>query len=533
MWIKFFDRIATRLIISIALVATLIASISAYIFFERSYKTELEQNRISLQQLVHAVSQTAAIATYLEDMVLGKEVIEGIAANPLVKAVELRTEHKLIASSGNMALVEEEELMRFSVKSPFLKTESVGELIVHVNYKLIQTYAKKTALEHVVLITIHSLVLMLVIMFLLKYQFVDVIKSLAGKLHAITPGSGERIEHSAKHVNDEVGLLVADINRLLNSVEITLNRERYLRTEVEELERRFRGIFEKTSGGIALIDHDGFLKVHNPSFERVVGSRIMHRLNANEKESLFSVIGTEALPFQKAAAEALSGTDPVSIDLKISENDTIRWVNCVITKMFDDSDIPVLEIIIQDVSERRNREHSFKVQAELDPLTGLYNRRAGKEKIQTLLDDSEKLGIDYALLMIDLDNFKPINDQYGHKAGDLVLTTLAERFTEHVRSDDIIIRWGGDEILIFIKQKNHDLDIPYITQKLVGLIQEPISLDDKQTITVGASIGHAIFPLNGFDLDLLIQRADEVMYQVKSLKKADYQVDTSLIDIEV
>ncbi|HEC59947.1 MAG TPA: hypothetical protein ENI24_10315, partial [Methylophaga sp.] len=105
MLIKFFDRIAVRLILSITLVATLIASVSAYIFFERSYKMELEQNRTSLEQLVQAVSNTAAIASYLEDIVLAKEVVDGIAANDMVKAVALRAVagSKLIASSGDMS----------------------------------------------------------------------------------------------------------------------------------------------------------------------------------------------------------------------------------------------------------------------------------------------------------------------------------------------------------------------------------------------------------------------------------------------
>lgn len=521
MLIKLFDRIATRLIISITLVATLIASISAYIFFERSYKTELEKNRTNLEQLVQAVSHTAAIASYLEDKILAKEVIEGIAANDLVQAVELTAEHKVVASSGDMSQATDKDLMRFSLKSPFIKTENIGELIVNVNYKLIETYAKNTALEHVVLISIHSLVLILVIMFLLKYQLVDVIKNLARKLHTITLGSGQRIECPATHAHDEIGLLAADINQLLNSVEITLARERSLRTEVEELERRFRGIFEQTSGGIALIDHEGYLKVHNPSFEKIVGAERMRRLTSLHKESLFSVIGAETLTLQKAVAQASVGSAPISVDLKISDNDDIDWLHCMITKMIDDADVPLLEIVIQDVSERRNREHSFKIQAELDPLTGLYNRRAGKEKIQTRLDTSENLDIEYALLMIDLDNFKPINDQYGHKAGDLVLTTLAERLMKHVRTDDLVIRWGGDEILIFIKLKNHGSDINYITHKLVSLIQQPITLDDEEMVTVGASIGHAIFPLNGFELELLIQRADEAMYLIKSQVKAD------------
>ena len=534
MLIKFFDRITTRLIINVIFIATLIASISSYIFFDRTYQAELKRSNTNLQQLVQAVSNTAAIATYLEDMVLGKEVVEGITANHLVKAVELRSQYKMIANSGDMSQANDKSLIHFSLNSPFSETEYVGELIVNINYALIETYAKNTALEHVVLITIHSIVLILVIMSLLKYQLVDVIRVIARNLHGITPGSEQRIACPAEHTSDEIGLLTGDINQLLESVEMTLSSERALRTEVEEFERRFRGIFEQTSGGMALISNEGYLKVHNPSFEKILGKSRMARLNNDHQESFFSVMATEALALQKSVNQALLGTEPISIDLKISDNDDVRWLHCMFTKMIDDaSDTPMLEVIIQDVSERRNREHIFKVQAELDPLTGLYNRRAGREKIQQQLDAAKhSVDAEYALLMIDLDNFKPINDQYGHKAGDLVLTTLAERFTQHVRADDIVIRWGGDEILMFIKQKNHGLDIPSIIQKLIGITQEPIKLEAKATIMVGASIGHAIYPLNGLDLDLLIQRADEAMYQVKSQVRAESQNSATIEDFE-
>lgn len=525
MLIKFFDRIATRLILSVIFVATIIASISSLIFFERTYQAELERNNASLNQLVQAVSHTAAIAAYLEDTVLAQEVIEGLAANDLVNAVELRSNYTLLASSGSMSEVRDRDLKHFSVTSPFIKTETVGDLILDVNDNLIESYAKKTALEHVVLITFHSFVLIVMIMFLLKHQLVDVIKTLARRLHNITPGSEQRIERPVEHIHDEIGLLVDDINQLLESVEKTFKRERSLREEVEELERRFRSIFEQTSGGIALIDQDGYLKVHNPSFEKVIGQSRMDRLGIQHKESLFSVLGTETLILQKAVAQALGTIDPVSVDLKIIDNGHERWLHCMISKMMDDADEPILEIIIQDVSERRLREHSFKIQAELDPLTGLFNRRAGTKRIQDQLEISKSIDIEYALLMIDLNDFKPINDKYGHKAGDIVLVTLAERLIEHVRSEDIVIRWGGDEILMFIKQHNQILDVISIIDKLTSVIEAPITLDEGLVVEVSASIGSAVCPLNGFDLDLLIERADENMYQIKSQTKSQVNLD--------
>ncbi len=520
MWNKITQRISNRLALLLTLVAVVVVSINAALIFSRSYQLELMQSRHNVIQLVEAVSNTAAISVYVRDTVLGNEVVDGLKGSDLISAVALRTNTESIAKKGEFLDSKNNDWIRYSLYSPFDKDELTGMLLVQSNDELIASYANKAAMQYVLFMAIHSVILILAVIFLLNYQLIKPVKSIASSLHQIIPGSSQRV-HSQMNNNDEIGMLAADINQLLTSIETTLNRERSLREDVENLERRFRSIFEQASGGIALLDHNGFLKVHNPSFANMLGNERMQRLTSTEKESLAVILESETHVLKNAIAQALNTDGPISLDIKLGDETEIRWVHCLIAKMQDDSNnTPLLQIIMQDVSERRFREQSFRVQAELDPLTGLFNRRAGKEKIQQLLDKAIGTSEYYALLMLDLDNFKPVNDNFGHDAGDKVLKTVAENLLNTVRNDDVIIRWGGDEFLIFIKNPNQaEFDASRVAEKLLKIIQVPIALDNDKNVYIGSSIGIAIYPDHGFDLDLLIQRADEAMYQIKSETK--------------
>ena len=124
--------------------------------------------------------------------------------------------------------------------------------------------------------------------------------------------------------------------------------------------------------------------------------------------------------------------------------------------------------------------------------------------------------------MIDLDSFKPINDSYGHEAGDRVLVVLADRLQSSVRADDIVIRWGGDEFLIMIRQSNQNLEASHVAKKLLTMIQKPIEISPLVEVHAGVSIGIAIFPHDSPDMDTLISYADKAMYHVKSHSKNNF-----------
>lgn len=184
-----------------------------------------------------------------------------------------------------------------------------------------------------------------------------------------------------------------------------------------------------------------------------------------------------------------------------------------------------------EISERHVLESKLEALTELeeasrhasvhDPLTGLPNRVLFNDRLEHGLAQARRHGWSLAVMFIDLNDFKKINDTYGHDAGDSVLKTIASRLTQRVRDDDTVSRHGGDEFLYLLTAVNDEGDLPAIAEKILASIQEPCSVNvGDVTIhsSTGASVGIAIFPKNGSTAEVLIQSADKAMYQAKTSK---------------
>ena len=154
-----------------------------------------------------------------------------------------------------------------------------------------------------------------------------------------------------------------------------------------------------------------------------------------------------------------------------------------------------------------------------DPLTGLANRRLFFEHVKQAVFSATRKQGRFAIVYLDLDNFKPINDTYGHKHGDHVLKEVALRMTEGLRHSDITARIGGDEFILLMQDTDKAEDIPSLVEKIAQLIRHPLTLDNGVTIQIQASIGASIYPDDGTTADELIRYADRRMYTAKSNKR--------------
>ena len=178
----------------------------------------------------------------------------------------------------------------------------------------------------------------------------------------------------------------------------------------------------------------------------------------------------------------------------------------------------VLESKLEALTER---EEASRHAAVHDPLTGLPNRVLFNDRLEHGLAQAKRHGWSLAVMFIDLNDFKKVNDTYGHGAGDSVLKTIAARLTQRVRDDDTVSRHGGDEFLYLLTAVNDEGDLPAIAEKILASIQEPCSVNvGDVTIhpSIGASLGIAVFPKNGSTSNVLIQGADKAMYQAKTSK---------------
>ena len=200
--------------------------------------------------------------------------------------------------------------------------------------------------------------------------------------------------------------------------------------------------------------------------------------------------------------------ESIAISPVINERDTIT--HYVATKL--------------DITQQREMEQTIWHQANFDLLTGLCNRFHFIERAELAIARAQRQQQRVLILFIDLDQFKPINDTYGHKAGDLVLQEFARRLKHSIRESDTAARLGGDEFVALIDTLAQEQSIEAILEHLVqALTAEPYQLDPQScglssatTVTVGASMGYSIYPDHGEDLNQLLNQADTMMYQNKA-----------------
>lgn len=173
------------------------------------------------------------------------------------------------------------------------------------------------------------------------------------------------------------------------------------------------------------------------------------------------------------------------------------------------------ESLTKTLAEQNRR---FAHEAMHDPLTGLCNRKLFLDHAQQAIDFAISEKLNAAFIYIDLNDFKPVNDTYGHHIGDSILQIIAQRLKSVVRSSDTVARLGGDEFVVLLYGVNNVTSIETTTRKIVRSLGTPINLDDT-TITVGASVGVVTVPNEGTQLDEILKRADRAMYNAKNSDK--------------
>jgi diguanylate cyclase (GGDEF)-like protein len=177
----------------------------------------------------------------------------------------------------------------------------------------------------------------------------------------------------------------------------------------------------------------------------------------------------------------------------------------------------VYEMTSQSVKRERDLEHrKFQQLARTDPLTGLANRRIFDETLTARIMLYSKLSPvrTFALCYLDLDKFKPINDQFGHDVGDEVLNAISTRMRSALRGADFIGRHGGDEFMMLLDSVQDANAAAALSQRFLQLVQEPIKTSAGEMV-VGGSFGFALFPIHGSDTITLQKSADDAMYEAK------------------
>ncbi len=228
-------------------------------------------------------------------------------------------------------------------------------------------------------------------------------------------------------------------------------------------------------------------------------------------------------------SQAIASGSSYSIDHQLLLSDGKScFVHTEAAVIFDQNGVPIrLEGSIQDITERKATESQIRQLAFFDTLTGLPNRALFLDHLKRIHSRSLTDNKRFAMLFIDIDGFKSINDTLGHLSGDCLLQQLALRLKESLRSDDfasagMIARLGGDEFVVIIEHLKNSEDVATIAQRIIGNIRRPVLLETTEVV-VTASIGISIFPDDSPDTDTLIKHADIAMYSAKENGKNAFQ----------
>jgi diguanylate cyclase (GGDEF)-like protein len=171
-----------------------------------------------------------------------------------------------------------------------------------------------------------------------------------------------------------------------------------------------------------------------------------------------------------------------------------------------------------DISDRRKTEETIRHMATHDALTDLPTMRLYRDRLAMAINMARRNSSFVAVLFVDLDGFKAVNDTFGHDAGDAVLREVAARLNGAVRDTDTVARIGGDEFLLALTELGEPGQASKVAAKAIESISRPMAFGEA-TISVGASVGISVFPGDGIDVDRLVKRADEAMYKVKKSGK--------------
>lgn len=224
-------------------------------------------------------------------------------------------------------------------------------------------------------------------------------------------------------------------------------------------------------------------------------------------------------------AAAKRGASLTEWNRRISINGQIKWIHEVVKITLDDHGTPLeANGTNQDITERVAAESRTGFLASHDRLTELPNRELFYDRLSQAISQARRKRGRLAILFLDLDGFKPINDNYGHEAGDILLKTVAQRLQECVRDMDTVARLGGDEFAVTLSEIANPVDANIVAGNIINKISAPIALKGNQECCIGVSIGIAIFPGNGFELDSLLIAADSAMYQSKARGKNTFTV---------
>jgi diguanylate cyclase (GGDEF)-like protein/PAS domain S-box-containing protein len=317
-------------------------------------------------------------------------------------------------------------------------------------------------------------------------------------------------EIKTSHSTDEIGDLAREFNEM----------SRTIKEKVEAL-RLAAKVMESALEGIFITDSKFNITAVNPSFKDITG---LPYAEVKGRNPAIMAAGHYDIEIYRQVLDAVKLGRIWQGEIKNRRKNGeayITWMNISAIKD-NDGNITNYVGVFTDITQRKLTEDHLKRAANYDMLTDLPNKSLFRELLGHSLEQAKRDRKKLAVMFLDIDNFKPVNDTYGHDIGDLLLHEVAQRLKECVRQSDIVSRLSGDEFAVILGQIGDISNAVFIAQKILLDCSHPFYLAGNE-IKAGISIGISLYPENGADAEALLKNADEAMYLAKNSGKNNYR----------
>lgn len=305
----------------------------------------------------------------------------------------------------------------------------------------------------------------------------------------------------------------------------SVRTDRRLETQSEESEMKFQSVIESAKDAIIVADFQGAIVQWNQGAEAIFGYHKTEILGRNisviipDRFKAAHEKGMEA--YRKTREPHVIGS---TVELTGCRKDGSEFQLEMSVGTWETEKGIFFSSILRDITERKASEDKINDLIYLDPLTGLPNRRLFNDRLDSLLRQADERGLNFSLFYMDLDNFKMINDRFGHSVGDLFLKSVAARLEAQISPKDTLSRLGGDEFILLLPNTEYSQAADR-AQDLIDALNTPFRFENEEIFT-SVSVGISTFPSDGSDSETLVKNADIAMYQAKEGGKNAFQFFT-------
>lgn len=312
---------------------------------------------------------------------------------------------------------------------------------------------------------------------------------------------------------------VAGVNGIVASLrDVTEQRE------VEESMRILSSAVEQSHGAVMITDKSGIIEYVNPRYSEITGYSRADLVGTTARLLEFSDAQDSE---QRGMRECINLGESWTVTMRgARKNGEQFWQAVSASPVVNESGLLThIVVSIEDTSQQRAIHTQMEQLAFYDPLTGLENRRLFKDRLEQSIKQVRRNKGVMALLFLDLDNFKYVNDSYGHDVGDDLLVEVAKRLKQCVREEDIVARLGGDEFTVILSNLNDSKSASSVAAKIIKSLQLPMSIDGHE-LAISGSIGITVAPEDSMDANELMRNADLAMYRAKDSGRNNSQFYT-------